>query len=480
MNMSLYINGSELKRPFSVERATTKFIDKARIKLKPDDEVSIGDEVEIYVDGEKVFGGYVRRITQNPVKEAEVLGYGEELDLKGISKVWYDKSPEEIVQELVDDTSLTYSSTATSGITLSKYVAQDKRYSEIVNEMAKLLDWQVRVEPDKKFYFEPRGHETSPVSIQISRSEWHRDTSKLMNKITLVGGKATYSKEDSFTGDGSTKEFTLTYRPVGNVRVLVDGTEKTPVSASGGDYSVDAESKKITFESAPADGSEIKVQYSYEVPIRVSLSNPSSMERYGTFFRKVEAKWLRSFQDARKYARKLLSLYSEPFYHGNLTVRFDPSIKPGQKVTINDTVNNVSGEFVVQRVKMTHKGRMDIVVGEEVYDEYEWRQEVEDRIKQLEQTLSATDFVSDYLFFQEKTKAKVKISRFTLKYREVLGGLIWDHETYGKWDDGQWGEIHSLICDHDQYGKVEYQNENEANVLEKGYSEWKTHYEVTR
>lgn len=74
--------------------------------------------------------------------------------------------------------------------------------------------------------------------------------------------KAVAAKQDAFDGDGSTKEFTLTYDDVlhGSVTVTVDDDEKT----EGTDYTVDYEAGKITFVSAPGNGSgNVVVDYSY-------------------------------------------------------------------------------------------------------------------------------------------------------------------------------------------------------------------------
>ncbi|RLG91050.1 MAG: hypothetical protein DRO36_05005 [Candidatus Hecatellales archaeon] len=74
--------------------------------------------------------------------------------------------------------------------------------------------------------------------------------------------KAVAAKQDTFDGDGSTKEFTLTYGDVlhGSVTVTVDDDEKT----EGTDYTVDYEAGKVTFGTAPASGTgNVVVDYSY-------------------------------------------------------------------------------------------------------------------------------------------------------------------------------------------------------------------------
>lgn len=64
------------------------------------------------------------------------------------------------------------------------------------------------------------------------------------------------SQWDLFNGDGSTTEFTLTEKPVGDITVKV-GTEVCTA------YTLDGED--IAFNEAPADGTVILVSYQYPV-----------------------------------------------------------------------------------------------------------------------------------------------------------------------------------------------------------------------
>lgn len=66
---------------------------------------------------------------------------------------------------------------------------------------------------------------------------------------------------EEFDGDGSETEFTLTNTPVRNIRsITVGGVSQT----FGTDYSVDYSTAKVTFNSAPSNGTNnIDIQYDY-------------------------------------------------------------------------------------------------------------------------------------------------------------------------------------------------------------------------
>lgn len=74
--------------------------------------------------------------------------------------------------------------------------------------------------------------------------------------------KAVATAQDKFSGDGTTKEFTLTNDDLvhGTVAVIVDGNAKT----EGTDYTVDYAAGKITFAAAPGTGTDnVVIDYSY-------------------------------------------------------------------------------------------------------------------------------------------------------------------------------------------------------------------------
>lgn len=64
------------------------------------------------------------------------------------------------------------------------------------------------------------------------------------------------SQWDLLNGDGDTTEFSLTDTPVGNIIVMVGNEVCTSYTLSGAD---------ITFDEAPADGTEIVVSYQYRI-----------------------------------------------------------------------------------------------------------------------------------------------------------------------------------------------------------------------
>ena len=79
---------------------------------------------------------------------------------------------------------------------------------------------------------------------------WKKNPNRLINSATIIGDNARFNTSESFTATASQVLFTLVYQIVGNVRITVDGTEKTGgVTGSVGtlDYTYKKETKEVTF-----------------------------------------------------------------------------------------------------------------------------------------------------------------------------------------------------------------------------------------
>lgn len=458
-----------------------RLVDVAEVVVSRTASIDVGDEVAIYWNGEPIFAGYVTEAKKREVLTLRVENYASELFRVRATEVFRDKSPEEIVQYLIENyTGLQYASTETSGVTISKYVVDADLVGKVVQDVAKLLDWQILVDVQKRFYFIPKGSRAVGYSLVVGANcdlvgSWEFDLSRLMNDITLKGDKQSFTKEDTFTGDGTTNEFVLTYKPTGSIRVTVDGTEMKHEA----DYTVDADDRKVSFMTPPANGANIVVQYDYVVPIVIMASNDESIAKYGRHSAVIEAKWIKTMADARKYTRKLLELYAEPLARGWLkvaTIRTD--IKEGDIITVIDNRNGINQSMQVAKVEYyIPEGYTKVLVGTSEVLLYDWQAEVQERIKQLEQVLSTIETIQRQLGFKEPINVKIKIKRFVVKKTELVSGA--------KWNDSSaiWGgtgvfyaKTYPFVLDHDQYGLLDTVNIR----MDIPYNDWMIHYEVNR
>jgi hypothetical protein len=146
---------------------TSKTIDTAEVEISKasGDLINIGDEVSIgYTSGSWVtaFAGYVTNKQIYGTCNLTISSYGSIINRVIATEIYRDKSPEYIVEDLIDKyTDLTYASTATSGVTLTKFVVNKQTVEYAISQLLKLLDWQIMSDNDKNFYFESPGEDYS-------------------------------------------------------------------------------------------------------------------------------------------------------------------------------------------------------------------------------------------------------------------------------------------------------------------------------
>lgn len=430
----------------NIELLTENAVDCAEVVIKACD-LAVGDEVVFYKeDGTtKIFAGVIVEKREEKLWKLKILGYGWELNNVWITQVYENKSPEWIVENIIENyTNFTYASTSTSGVTLTKYVANDYAY-KIIDELARLLDWQFYTDADKNAYFEPKGiinnGRVFEEGVNCKIVSWREDPSKLANKVRLKGGMVNYTTQQSFTGNGSQKEFVLNYKPTSNIRVLVNGVEKSGGVGGKGEYEVDAEQRKIIFATAPASGASIQVTYGYEVPIVVESEAPNSIAKYGVVFKEVEMPSIRTFEDARRFVLQYLDVYSEPAISVDFEIGgIDTTIQQGELITVVDNLRNKNRRVVITKVRYAYpQGITSVEAGSIYYTVYDWQKEVQERIKELEKKVTSETIVMT----QRGFKGNLKISLnavVTKKKRSINDSFILGHENNAKLGTAKLGD----------------------------------------
>lgn len=407
---------------FKVEQVINKLVDEAEVSLAPNTDIEVGDEIVITDTSQnsKVFGGYVTNIDEgNDGWTLECVEYVTELVGKQVKKVYEEVSPDSLLNDLIsNETSFSFSSNSTTSFSIDKHVV-DGPVINAVEDVRDVLNWIIRTDPDKNMVLEERGTTKSGVVFTHGENcllrNWKSDDSKLINTVELEGGKTEYQQIDTFAGDGSQTEFGLTNNPVGNVKVLVDGTEKEGGIAeqlsSGDDFYIDQDAPKIVFASAPSNSSSIEVQYTYEVPIVVQAQAsdakvaPSRREISTT----IKREWIKTFSDARQYASKYVENHSQPSRTAEVEARYKPSPKVGRLARVVDESKGVDEKFIVEKKTIKHNGRMELEIGTPKHNAIDWRHQVQRRIKELQQTKKTEKTVNVYRSFQNNLNISMDI-----------------------------------------------------------------------
>jgi hypothetical protein len=443
---------------FSHKKQTSSTIDTTSLRLSRtyDSIFDIGDDVSIgYHDALDAFvvdfNGDVTAKDVNEELALEVESYdGRIFRTDYQTEIHEDKTLEWIVETLITNyTTLTYASTGSTGITISRFVINEETVGDVITRILKDVDWQIRVDNSKNFYFEESGATTSSITLTngsnaFLQGNWQKNPNRLTNSCTVIGDNAKFNTNETTASAAAAQTvFTMTYKIIGNVRVTVDGTEKIggeTGSIGTFDYTVDKEQKKIIFESGMAGGEAVIVYYEYELPIKITARNEASIASYGTFPKKVTDNTIKTTADARKLAKKIVQVGGSPITSGTMEVSWDETINIGETVPVVDSFNSVNSDFVVVSTEKTYpEGKRKISLGVEEIRYLDLNNDMNDRIKRLEAKQDNTDIVQKYLNFNENLDVVPVTGRVRTRTKNIAGDtMIWGSSDFGIWGTAKW------------------------------------------
>lgn len=285
--------------------------------------------------------------------------------------------------------------------TIDKFICNHADVFERGKKLANLIDWQQYYNPiTDKAHFEPLGTQTATTSLSTGpngnimvQPKWRYDKEQVTNKLTIIGGEDLVGTEETFNGDASTTQFTLTYTPE-SVRVEVGGVLQAggnETTSGSFDYSVDKENKQINFEAGSTPGvgvGNVKVIYDRLVARPVLSRNDPSITEHGEYRKTSFASELKNVSDVQGYADNYISAYQGTFLSSSFPVTDLVDVFPGQTIQVTDGAAAVDRDFLVSRVEFVHPYRGDTVyVGEEVLRNQNWGQNASERIRRLEEEM---------------------------------------------------------------------------------------------
>lgn len=288
--------------------------------------------------------------------------------------------------------------------------------------------------------------------VNVLRSEFWDDDTKLANKVTVYGAKQQFNLTEAFDGDGTTKEFELKFEPITQT-VIVGGVELQGyvqgMSPTEYDYRVDKENRLIIFTNAPGAGSEnITINYTYGVPIIVQRQDDISIEEYGLREEKIENEHLLTKEDVRIVAQEYIDTWKDPILNAKYTIRVNPNFDIGENVTVIDEKyfgDSTPRSFGVVSLKHTLIGGRagtelsltQITKSVEMYlqDIFTRLTAIEEKDKGDRDVLARLLFFSEDLALTDNPSANLSI-----QVRSIGGDvLIWGNEYFGIWGVNKWG-----------------------------------------
>ncbi len=195
--------------------------------------------------------------------------------------------------------------------------------------------------------------------------KWTLDGSQVKNRIKVFGGKfIAPAITDSFTGNGSTKDFTLSQQPYNVSSVTVGGVaQKTGVygvntlGQNGYTATYDKAGTKLHLQTAPGNGVSVQVTYTYEANVIVRESALNSIAKFSNRISdsKINDTSLNSVTAALQRALAELVEYSDNRVIVQLVTQ--QALAAGQSVQLTSTWDNLTKvPMLVQKVDLSAKG----------------------------------------------------------------------------------------------------------------------------
>ena len=412
-----------------LERETERMVDRAELEVQINEDIDINDKIEIYWDKDLEFAGRVTDIEEEEGWTVIVKGLGNQInDVKG-KQIYNNEAPEDILKDAVEKLTDLEVVTEESGKQLQKYFF-DGYLSDLVSDMAETLDWQVRTEPDGTLYFEPRGREEADVTLidgqNCNVTDWERDREQMVNDVEVIGGTSYYNTSEEF--DSGQEEYDLTYMPSRQVYVEVDGEEQKGGIASrigeDDDYVVDKENRKLIFDEQTTG--DVYIEYEYAVPVMVKSELPTSIQKYGRKAKRVEKKHLETFEDAREYVSSYLDIYGTPLFHAEAVTTVDKDLNVGEVVEVIDNRRDRHENLVVNEKIINLDGSVELILGADTFNIFDWQAETQRRIRELEKELREEEFIMEYLSFDKEVDVSIDI-KGKIKKRYINDSFILGH-----------------------------------------------------
>ena len=363
-------------------------------------------------------------------------------------------------------------------VLLDKFLCRKTDIFERVKWIANTFDYQIYYNYDDDYvYFEPQGNSTNVNALIVGTNvcnipKWEFDNTQLVNQIRVDGAEqmveTTESGQIGVTSGYTQTSIILTKSPF-STKVYCDAATPATTLRIGGtidgtaiadyDYSVDVENRQIIWNTTtytPGASDYVEVRYTYPSPVPVLRKRATSISAYGLSSVTKSFSDIKTIEDATNRGNIFLDTYAEPFVRVQLNVPdISNDYRAGQMVTIVDNANGENRELVINKLIRSYPHKFDqIHCGNQEYALAEYNKLTLDRIKRLEEAQNKNDDILIQIIDLDRT-IKPRRRYIKLQKQSIAGDtLIWNHPTYGIWNEYKWGSTaqSSFVLGSPSYG----------------------------
>jgi len=319
----------------------------------------------------------------------------------------------EIFKELLTDCNLSYDATSIEStgtlesLRVQKFIAKAEEGIKKMQQIANIYGMFITRKPSTGFvYLKKKGYEVFPITLNVgveisNELQWNLDMLNLRNKITVKGASQKDVIKETFTADTAQTTFELSKTPE-ETQIDVDGvrqvrgilTSSTPGTFQ---YSVDKDTKTVTWVSAFSGGESVVINYGAFIPVPIIVKDINSINTYGGPYKtpneyEINTPQIVNAQDAELQANDLKNRYAVPGYFTNISLSNTTleTNRPelGQIVNVIDSRQGKTATMLINKMQKTYPHLYDqLGVGNQYWQVTDMYINVSNNLRSLMETL---------------------------------------------------------------------------------------------
>ncbi len=266
----------------------------------------------------------------------------------------------DIIGKYTDD--ITFNNVQDSSTIIKRITFNHSPVFDAIKELANQADYVFYVDNNKDLHFEPKSDVSSGKTFDntnVLKATTQEERKSVFNEIWVYGDRYLDGYQESFTGTGSTSDYTLIYKPH-NTDITVDGVQKKGAikgmaidnTVSGVDYTVNFHDKMISFQSGtsigysaiPGSNADVVINYKRNLPIVKVGKDNNSIAKYGKRVKVIEDKNIKDPDSAQELLAAELATYSQPPKEVSLAIKGIVDVVPSNTCIVNIPYHNIDNK----------------------------------------------------------------------------------------------------------------------------------------
>jgi len=189
-------------------------------------QINLNDEIVLYYDTEdgttKKFTGQIISKRIQPVTADyreyvfEALDYTKIFSNRFVAEAYFNKEASEIIKDIIDKycSEVTYNNVQSTSLTLPEYVIPYRKITDVINDLAKIVNYVWWVDKNKDLHFKPKTSGSPEFTLGknevLDVVKYEVSLHGVKNKIYVIGGKiqkVDQSAETEYSSETIESEF---------------------------------------------------------------------------------------------------------------------------------------------------------------------------------------------------------------------------------------------------------------------------------